>query len=262
MKYKNISNLVDLKTFKRPLIIAHRGCRDQYPENTCAAFKAAIDAQIQMIEFDVMLSRDRKIVVIHDATLERTTNGHGPVSNYTLEELKRLDAGSWFDSRFSQEHIPTLKEALDTMANRVCINIELKASAYEANRPFDRVERQVVKMIKEKNICDSVIISSFEWKMLEDISKVDGAPAIGLISRDPTDNNNRDLCARLKVFSWHPNFNGLDYEQVKEMHEMAIKVFPYKITSLKQYEEAVNMGVDGVITSSPIIIGKAQQVRM
>ena len=258
----NVFNLMNLKTFKRPLIIAHRGCRDKYPENTCASFKAAIDAQIQMIEFDVMLSRDRKIVVIHDATLERTTNGRGPVSNYTLEELKRLDAGSWFDSRFSREHIPTLQEALDQMANRVYINIELKSSAYEANRPPDRIERQVVKLVKKKNICNSVIISSFEWKMLEDISKIDGAPAIALISRDPTDNINRDLCARLKVFSWNPKFNGLDYKQVKEMHEMGIKVFPYKVDSLEQYEEAVRMEVDGVITSNPIMIGEAQQVRM
>ena len=248
---------MNLKIFKYPLIIAHRGYRAQYPENTCASFKAAIDAHIQMIEFDVMLSRDRKIIVIHDATLERTTDGSGAVSNYTLQELKRLDAGSWFDSRFSQERIPTLKEALDKMANRVYINIELKACAYEADSPPDRIERQVVKLVKKKNICDSVIISSFEWKMLDNISKMDGAPAVGLISRDPKDPINRDLCSRLKVFSWHPNFNGLGYEQVKEMHGMGIKVFPYNIESLEQYEEAVNMGVDGVITNDPVLMSRS-----
>ena len=86
---------VKLTTFKRPLIIAHRGYRAKYPENTLASFKAALDAGAGMIELDVMLTKDRKMVVIHDATLERTTDGHGQVNGYTLKELKELDAGSW-----------------------------------------------------------------------------------------------------------------------------------------------------------------------
>lgn len=251
-----------LSTFKRPLIIAHRGYREKYPENTHAAYRAAMGAQADMIEMDVMLSRDRKLVVIHDNTLERTTNGRGPVSNYTLEELKRLDAGSWFDSRFSQERIPTLQEALDQMANNVLINIELKAGLYKADRPYGIVERQIVELIKEKDICDSVLISSFEREMLEYISKMDDSLSVGLISKYPADSRNKELCTRLHVFSWHPNCTGLNYEHVKTMHDINIKIFPYNVDSLAQYEKVAKMGVDGVITSNPVMVWEAQQVRM
>ena len=121
----------------------------------------------------------------------------------------------------------------------------------------DGLKNNYIYVVKKMNICDSVIISSFEWKMIEDISSMDGAPAVGLISRDPTNTINRDLCDRLKVFSWHPNFNGLGCEQVEMMHGMGIKVFPYNVESLEQYEEAAKMEVDGVITSDPVLMNKS-----
>jgi glycerophosphoryl diester phosphodiesterase len=90
-----------------PLFIAHRGCSARYPENTLAAFKGAIDAGAQMIELDVCLSKDRHLVVIHDKTVDRTTNGSGAVKMLTLAQLRQLDAGSWFDPRFNAERLPT-----------------------------------------------------------------------------------------------------------------------------------------------------------
>jgi len=96
--------------FKSPLIIGHRGFRARYPENTMAAFAGAVDAGADMIEFDVQLSSDGIPVVIHDRTLDRTTNGSGPVTSHTLSQLKKLDAGSWFQSRFRAQTIPTLEE--------------------------------------------------------------------------------------------------------------------------------------------------------
>ena len=86
-----MNNMMSTRSFNPPWVIAHRGFKKNYPENTLVAFQAAMDAGAQMIELDVTLSRDRKLVVIHDATLERTTNGHGPVRDYTMEELKQLD---------------------------------------------------------------------------------------------------------------------------------------------------------------------------
>jgi glycerophosphoryl diester phosphodiesterase len=86
-------SLSELKTARRPLIIAHRGYRAKYPENTMAAFEAAIDVGVDMIELDVLRTKDRDMVVIHDESLDRTTNGHGMVSDYTLSELRALDAG-------------------------------------------------------------------------------------------------------------------------------------------------------------------------
>jgi glycerophosphoryl diester phosphodiesterase len=253
------SKSLKLTTFKRPLIIAHRGYRSRFPENTLVSFEAALDAEAQMIELDVMLSRDRKVVVIHDATVDRTTNGHGPVSGYTIEELKALDAGSWFQPRFANERIPTLEQVLDHVKERAMINIEIKASAYEAQQPADAIEWQVVDLVRRNNIQASVLISSFEWKFLDHIVTMEGAPAVALLSRHPADRDNVELCTRLKAFSWHPNCRELRCEQVKAMHDSGIHVFPYNVDTLEEYQTAMEMDVDGVITSDPLMIRESSE---
>ena len=124
-----MENIHKIKNFDSPWIIAHRGYRQKYPENTLAAFQAAMAAGAQMIELDVMLSRDRRPVVVHDDTLERTTNGTGAVKDFTLEELKKLDAGSWFEPRFADQRLPELSEVLALAGGRTRVNIEIKAQA-------------------------------------------------------------------------------------------------------------------------------------
>jgi glycerophosphoryl diester phosphodiesterase len=245
---------MELIAFQRPLIIAHRGYRTRYPENTLASFLAALDAGVQMIELDVMLSGDTKVVVIHDATVDRTTNGHGPVNGYTIEELKALDAGTWFQPRFAGERIPTLGEVLDHVRDRAMINIEIKPSAYEINQPADAIEKQVVELVRRNNIQSSVLVSSFEWRILDRIVTMDDAPAVALLSRDPADRDNLELCLRLKAFSWHPNCRELRNEHVELMHESGIHVFPYNVDSLEEYRKVMKMHVDGVITSDPCMI--------
>lgn len=111
-----------------PLPIAHRGFRAKYPENTQAAFRGALQIQAGMVELDVAMSRDRALVVIHDDTLERTTNGFGRVKDHTLAELKQLDAGSWFSPHFSEERIPTLRQVLELCRDKTLVNIEIKES--------------------------------------------------------------------------------------------------------------------------------------
>jgi glycerophosphoryl diester phosphodiesterase len=245
---------VKLTTFKRPLIIAHRGYRAKYPENTLAAFSAALDIGVKMIELDVMLTRDRKMVVIHDATLERTTDGHGQVNSYTLQELKELDAGSWFHPRFAGERLPSIEEVLDLVRDRALINIEIKSNAYEAHHPPDAIEKQVVELVRRKNALASVLISSFEWKILENVASMEEAPAIALISKYPADGDNVGRCIRLNVFSWHPNCGELKYDQVKIMREQGIRVFPYNVDSPGEYQRMIQMDVDGIITSDPLLL--------
>ena len=247
---------VKLTTFKRPLIIAHRGYRENYPENTLASFGAALDVGVEMIELDVMLSKDRRVVVIHDATLERTTDGRGPVSNYTLQELKELDAGSWFHPRFAGERLPALEEVLDLVSGRTLVNIEIKASAYEAHKPPDAIESQVIDLVNLKNVRATVLVSSFEWKILENIKNLEDVPATALLCKHPADGDNVGLCTRLNAFSWHPNCRELKYEQVRIMHEAGIRVFPYNVDSPEEYQRMIQMNVDGVITSDPVMVPK------
>jgi len=118
---------LDLSRMARPLLIAHRGYSAEFPENTLAAFQGALDAGCHMIELDVTLTRDRRVVVIHDDTLDRTTTGKGPVRSASLAQLKKLDAGSWFSPAFSSERVPELGEVLDLMGGQVPLNIDRKS---------------------------------------------------------------------------------------------------------------------------------------
>ena len=107
-------------------ICAHRGAMATHPENTIAAFKEAIRLQAQMIEFDVRLTKDKQLVILHDETVDRTTNGNGKIEDLTLEQVKRLDAGSWKSPDFKGEKIPTFTEALAEMPENIWLNVHLK----------------------------------------------------------------------------------------------------------------------------------------
>ena len=237
---------------KGPFIIAHRGYSARYPENTLVAFQAALDAGADMIELDVSFSRDRQLVVIHDDILERTTNGKGQVDGYDLEDLKTLDAGAWFHPHFYGEHIPTLEDVLDLVGSYSGTNIEIKSSAYEANQPSDAIERQVVDLIIRKDLMDSVIVSSFEWKILENIRRIDRTIQIALLSEESADRNSVAECRRLDASSWHQDHKKLDENQVVLMHEAGLRVFAYTVNSQKRFRKLLKMGVDGVFTDDPL----------
>ena len=249
-----MNNFFRSEKFEPPWIIAHRGYRARYPENTLVAFQAALDAGVQMIELDVALSRDRKIVVIHDATLERTTNGEGAVRDYTLAQLKRLDAGGWFHPRFAGERLPELSEVLDLADGKVLINIEIKPHAYEPHHPPDAVERQTLDLVCRRNMAERVLISSFELNLLKYIATLEHAPALGLVSRNPADKHTLEHCRHLNVISWHPNHQILTPDQVKMMHAHDIRVFPYNADTSEEIARVLEMGVDGVISSDPFLI--------
>ena len=242
----------DIKHFNPPWTIAHRGYRQRYPENTLAAFQAAMAAGAQMIELDVMLSRDRRPVVVHDDTLERTTNGTGAVKDFTLEELKKLDAGSWFEPRFADQRLPELSEVLALAGGRTRVNIEIKAQAYESGHPPDAIENQVVAMVRKMNLQDCALISSFEIDFLAQIAAMEDPPAIALISHTPASKRIVDICAHLKVFSWHPDHRIVTQRQVDRMHGVGLKVFAYNVDTLEDYGKMMDMGVEGVITDDPL----------
>lgn len=248
-------------TFSPPWIVAHRGFKKKYPENTLVAFQAAMDAGATMIELDVTLSRNRKLVVIHDATLERTTNGHGPVHDYTLEELKQLDAGSWFESGFADQRLPDLAEVLELVNGRVYINIEIKPHAYEPHHPPDAIEKQIVELVKQKSARDQVLISSFDIKILDQLSSIGDRPALALISKKPADDDTLKICERLKAFSWHPCHQVLTHQHVQRMHAAGIRVFPYNVDALSDYRQMLAMNVDGVITGNPFLAKERSKLK-
>ena len=256
-----MNKLVEQISCNSPWIVAHRGFKKKYPENTLIAFKAAIDAGVPMIELDVTLSRDRKLVVIHDATLERTTNGRGPVHDYSLEELKQLDAGSWFHSDFAEQRLPELGEVLELVDGRVITNIEIKSHAYEPHHPPDAIEKQVVDLVKQKKALNAVLISSFSADILTQISTLADRPALALISKKPADEDTLKTCERLKAFSWHPDRLISTHRQVQLMHDAGIRVFPYNVDTLKAYRQMLAIKVDGMITNNPLLAKKRSKLK-
>lgn len=154
-------------------VYAHRGSSGTHPENTIAAFRAAAVLPIHGIEFDVHLTKDGELVVIHDETIDRTSNGKGFIKDMTLKELKKYDFGKWFSSKFKGEAIPTLREALyvfkDTHHH---INIELKSDIF----PYEGMEYKVLEMLKDYRLEDRVVISSFNHEMVKNFKKL--APQI------------------------------------------------------------------------------------
>jgi len=239
------------KKLQQPLFIAHRGISARYPENTLAAFIGAIDAGAHMIELDVCLSKDRHLVVIHDETVDRTTNGTGPVKTLTLAQLRQLDAGSWFDPRFHAERLPTLAQVLDTVKGHLLVNIEIKPEAFEEKGPADAVERQVLELVREKNMLEDVLVSSFEWQVLDNLRNLDPGIALGLLSETPADENLLHWYKRIKGFSWHPDFRVLTEQQVNTLHDMGARVFPYAVDGEIDTRGMLAMGVDGLIIDDP-----------
>ena len=236
-----------------PLIIAHRGFRAKYPENTLAAFRAAEDAGAPALELDATLTRDRRVVVIHDDAVDRTTDGGGSVADFTLEELKRLDAGAWFDPRFAGERIPTLAEVFGAVGEEMGINIEIKGGAVEPDFPSDAIERQVTRLISERNARHRVLVSSFDRDALIRVRELDAQCRIGVLTADPVTENDVALCRRLDAFSLNPDHRNVDKAGMDRLRGAGFRVFPYTVNDPMEIERLLDLGVDGVITDDPAV---------
>ena len=242
---------MNLDNIPIPMYIAHRGLSARYPENTLAAFEGAIAAGAHMVELDVSLTKDRRLVVIHDDRVDRTTNGSGAVKALTLEQLARMDAGSWFDPVFSAERVPTLAQVLDAVNGRLRVNIEIKPEAFERQGPADAVERQVLELVREKKMLNDVLVSSFQWQILENLRAMEPAISLGLLSELPANERLYRCYRRIEGFSWHPDYRILTRSQVDAMHGLGARVFPYTVKGKMETRALLAMGVDGLIVDDP-----------
>lgn len=150
-------------------IFAHRGASGNYPENTISAFKEAARLPVFGIEFDVHMTADYELVVIHDESIDRTSDGTGYVKDLSLAELKNHDFGSWFSSEFQGETIPTLAEVLDVFdSTNHKLNIELKSDIF----PYDGMVGKVLNMITERQMDSRIIISSFDHSAIHSVKRL------------------------------------------------------------------------------------------
>jgi glycerophosphoryl diester phosphodiesterase len=158
------------------LVIAHRGASGHAPENTLAAFKKAVAMGATFIETDLQLSRDARFVAIHDATVDRTTNGQGPVHDMTLAELRRLDAGSWFGSEYAGERIPTLEELLEfSKKNDIVFYLELKPGGSWGG------EHALIGALRESAEIPRAVVICFDPAMVMSLRKIEPTLMTGLL---------------------------------------------------------------------------------
>ncbi len=172
-----------------------------------------------------------------------------------MAELKQLDAGSWFDSQYANQTIPELSEVLDLVNGHAYVHIEIKSDGYEVHHPPDAIEKQVVKLLRNKNLLDTCMISGFDVNILEQIAFMKNPPAIAFISKEPATPKTVQMCTRLNTFSRHPDHRVVTRNQVEQMHDAGIKVFPYNIDVLEDFARMRHMQVDGAITKDPELAG-------
>lgn len=228
-------------------IFAHRGAESLAPENTMAAFKAALDNGAKAIELDVQLSKDQVPIVIHDYKLNRYNHAYDEaVNQYTLNELKDIDVGSYFSDDFKDERIPTLEEVLKLIPETILVNIEIK------NTPKRHIgiESKIVDLITIYRSLDNVIVSSFDHLALKTIAGIEPRLKLGFLIHYPMINAAKYVHnTGLNVVSIHPNKNIVDVTFIKECQDYNYKVFPYTIKNEDDYEKMIELGVDGMFTS-------------
>lgn len=235
---------------KYPLFVtAHRGFSGKAPENTLAAFRAAIDAGCDMIELDVHLSRDNQVVVIHDDTLERTTSGRGNVADRTFAELQRLDAGSWFDPRFSGERIPALAEVLSLTRNRILVNIELKKGK---NFPYtmEELADRTIREVETAGMLDQVLFSSFDPAAIDRIREKNPLLPVALITNKPWAKP-EDAGGGKRYPTLNCRFDVLNEGNIRLAHSVGIRIHAWTVNAPDDMRKAIALGVDGIITNHP-----------
>jgi glycerophosphoryl diester phosphodiesterase len=239
----------------QPLVIAHRGASAYAPENTMAAFELAIDLGADAIELDLRQTKDSVLVFLHDADVDRTTNGTGNVKDFTFSELQKLDVDSWFDKEFSDEKIPSLQEVVDLLVDSTLIIIELK----EGNETYPGIEENVVSLIKENGIEAQTILKSFDPNVLERLRKIDPTipllyvyavriPWLGMIiDRGVTFDSVYDL----DVEYLQPHRFFLSKSFVEDAHAKGYKIISWGVNSTEAISESLDFGVDGIETDYP-----------
>lgn len=244
---------MDLASFEKPLILGHRGYMARYPENTMVSFLAAVEAGAQFVELDVTLTRDQQVAVMHDETVDRTTNGKGQVADYDLSALQRLDAGSWFHPRFAGEQVPTLDDVLQQVAPRAYINIEIKSHQQTGPRMVGLIEPAVIDLVAARRVKQRVLVSSFDQGVLKRIKKIDPLMDIALLSKQSPTKKTVAQCRALGVFSFHPLLTAIDRDWVGEMQRAGVPVFPYNIDGAGDIRHAFSLGVDGLFANDPLL---------
>lgn len=221
------------------LKIAHRGAKACEPENTLQAFQKALDLNSDGIELDVHLSADGHIIVMHDETIDKMTNGIGAVNTFTLAELKSFLIAD-------KHQIPTLNEVFDLVRKRCFINIELKNAD---------TSKQVVSLIEEYIAEEGwdyghFIVSSFDWNALQEVHNLNSDIPIGVLTEEDLDTA-LAFAESIQAKAIHPDFHLLNADNVRKMQEKGFWVLPWTVNVEEDIQKVKSYNVNGIISDNP-----------
>jgi len=232
---------------RKPIVVAHRGASGECPENALAAFRRAIELGADFFETDVRLSRDGVPVLMHDAAVDRTTDGTGPIAGLSLEEIKRLDAGSWKAPQFAGERVPTLAEALDLARGRIRVNIEIKDPA--AAEPVvvavhaAAMDNQVVVLCFDDHVLSRVrALAPDLARMVLVSSRAPGYPPAGEIIR---------RCRAVGAAAMGVQHDGASADLIEAAHAAGIAVLFWTVNDPERMRELIALGADVVASDWP-----------
>jgi len=227
------------------VVMAHRGASAAAPENTLIAYKKAIEMGADYAELDVRQTKDGVIVLMHDKTVHRTTGVKGFVWDFTLEELKQLEAGSWFGEEFRGEPVPTLGEVIRLVKGRMKLDIEVKISENEPG-----IAQRVVDIVRSEDFSKDCIITSFDMETIKTFNSIAPDLETGLIfekeyQTDVFEGPWEVLCS---------NFELVDLEFVQLAKESGKKIFVWTVNDREEMLRLIGLGVDGIITDRPDLL--------
>ena len=231
-----------------PLVMAHRGQRATVPEQTLEAYEAAIQLGAEAIETDVQRTRDGRLVMLHDLTLDRTTSGQGPVAEHDWAEVRALDAGSWFGPEFRACRVPSLEETIELIVGaELTLCVEIKGQPSET--PATAVA--VARLLRDRNLLDAVFISSFDHSALQAARAEVGSPLLAP-ERLPDTGPSEPAVAvaqaiALDAAALQHRWEDLTNEVVDAVHDAGTAVWSWPIDTSESIRHSVEVGVDAII---------------
>lgn len=240
-------------SLKIPKVIGHRGAAAYAPENTLESILTAADMGVEWVEFDVKLTRDQVPVIFHDETLDRTTNGSGKMADTDYEDLKQLEAGSWYGDSFSGIKIPTLEEAVDVLLERgLGLNLEIKPCPGREKETAE-VALDILSQIWDDH--DRLLISSFQHVSLEAARDVAGDWHRGLLLPQEWPENWKELADYLDVSSVNVNNTELEREMIEQIiDDLDLPVLVYTVNDPDRARQLQGWGADGFFSDAPDVI--------
>jgi glycerophosphoryl diester phosphodiesterase len=243
------------ENFPTPVLFAHRGASAHAPENTLPAFELALQQGADGVELDVKLTSDGHIIVMHDPSVDRTTDGHGRVRDLSLADFRKLEAGAWYSESYRGTKVPMLDEVFEAIGKRCVINVELT----NYSTPRDALVEKVCELVKRHALQDRILFSSFFGGNLRKAAALLPSVPRGLLALDGW----KGAWARSFGFMFgdfqalHPYITDVNAPQVSRVHQLKRRIHVWTANSVEEVTRLKNWNVDGIFTDDPLTAVRA-----